>query len=303
MISAWPTQAASVSAIGDVVVAGRTPPAGFQSPTTGKLLVYTNQGTLRGEMFSSDQVQTLAYPEFFPGSSDAVFSGFAIAFAKVIRVDASGGLVFTSQGFTSIKGIAIEANGLSLGSFGDNPSVIQLNASGQYLGSIPVADAGAAIDLASDQCTLYSVLNFTLARTNICTGGPSTVLSTTLPYVSHDLRILPDGTILVASSFSMVRFAPDGTIVRTYPTPASSLALDIDGHSVWISSAAGLSKFDLNTGNITTGPIAVGIDVFGLAVYGEPRAALAAAVPTVSPIVLVLLGFALGIVGFVARVR
>jgi streptogramin lyase len=136
-----------------------------------------------------------------------------------------------------------------------------------------------AIDLASDQCTLYYIPyssgQGTISRLDICTGAVLSDFVTNLPERGRDLRILPDGGILAVFRRRMVRFRPDGTIAKEYDAPKDddlrSVALDRDPAYVWIG-ASGLWRIELATGRIVER-----VPVYGapqrISIIGEPRAA------------------------------
>lgn len=155
--------------------------------------------------------------------------------------------------------------------------------------------AFGGIDLARDGCTVFFAGSGAIARWNTCANTPAVFLEPGLDGALTALRILPDGTFLVAVIRSeggrVLRVASDGsTIIRTYPIPGNALALDVDGTSFWTNAGNFLLKVDIATGAILSETFTDFL-IEGISVVGEPRASLAASaaadVPTISPPVLV----------------
>ena len=113
------------------------------------------------------------------------------------------------------------------------------------------------VDLASDGCTLfYTSIGPNVKRYDTCT-------STQLPDfnaaplpggATHDLRILPDGGVLVASGAVIARLDASGALVQTYAAPGENtlwagLDLAADG-TFWAANyyASNIHKFDVQTG-------------------------------------------------------
>ena len=113
------------------------------------------------------------------------------------------------------------------------------------------------VDLAPDGCTLfYTSIGPSVKRYDTCT-------STQLPDfnaaplpggATHDLRILPDGGVLVSSGAVIARLDASGALVQTYAAPGENtlwagLDLAADG-TFWAANyfASNIHKFDLQTG-------------------------------------------------------
>jgi hypothetical protein len=78
------------------------------------------------------------------------------------------------------------------------------------------------------------------------------------------IRVLTDGTVLVAASSGIFRLSRTGEVIKTYGehggTPWISLSIVADSTAFWAGGAlqsggAQITKFDLNTGAVLTGPI------------------------------------------------
>ncbi|HEY0143339.1 MAG TPA: hypothetical protein VGF48_20775 [Thermoanaerobaculia bacterium] len=120
------------------------------------------------------------------------------------------------------------------------------------------------LDLAADQCTLfYTDFSLTtIRRINVCSGAPLPDLAT-LPGEVRDLRVLPDGGVLVVDvDRGLVRLNAAGVETRTYPLgqvyPYAAIALIDNGATAlyggdhYDSSGTVLGRLDLNSGVATT---------------------------------------------------
>lgn len=214
---------------------------------------------------------------------------------------------FAADG-TQLTPFTTEVAGVNYLSPGRNSGIIAANVSGEIY--VFAADgtlisfrdftnsprAFGGVDLASDRCTLFFGGSGAIARWDTCMNAPAVFLEPGLDGDLNALRILPDGTFLVAvihDSWRILHVASDGsTIIRTYPIPGNALALDIDGTSFWTNAGNFLLKVDIATGTILSETFTDFL-IEGISVVGEPRAALAAGaaanVPTISPPVVVCL--------------
>jgi hypothetical protein len=115
------------------------------------------------------------------------------------------------------------------------------------------------LDLAADDCTLfYTSVGPNVKRFDVCTGVQLTNFNTTaLPGAfTHDLRVLPDGGVLVANDTVITRLNASGAVVRTYQGPPESTlwaGLDLAGDGTfWVVNyyTSNIYRFDLATGQI-----------------------------------------------------
>jgi len=300
--------ATAVTAVGDVVVAGTTQFIPTATSPVGKVFVFDHQGLPKGELLSRGS--QFSNPVFVPGSSD-----FYVSFNNYVdRIRADGTLVFESQPFgIGLSGLAVTASGLLYASSSEGPGIMRFDPSGAYLGTISNDHASESIDLAADQCTLFYVGNFRVGKMNVCTQQVFPPL-VALPSLAGDIRILPDGSILVTTFGPMRRYSQTGILLATYGSNVVGVGLDLDPRFAWIISGVlkpsvtefTLSRIDLASGNAVTGPVTIGSTQIGdflprgLAVYGEPRAALAVAIPLLGVRELALLAIALAALGLLA---
>ena len=136
------------------------------------------------------------------------------------------------------------------------------------------------IDLAADQCTMfYTSEGSSIKRFNTCTNQQGTDFATGLPAPCYALRLLADGTVLVACARAVQHVDTTGAVVKTY-TPAEpisgqlfALNVDPDGTSFWTADLAnngGIFRFDIASGTeIKHFASGAPVDVAGLAVFGE----------------------------------
>jgi hypothetical protein len=115
------------------------------------------------------------------------------------------------------------------------------------------------IDLAPDGCTLfYTSWGPNVKRFNVCTGlQRSNFNRAPLPGAEgHDLRVLPDGGVLVSSGEVIARLNSSGSLVRTYSIPGEWrpwTGLDLVGDGTfWAGNyeSSNVYRFDLATGNV-----------------------------------------------------
>lgn len=196
------------------------------------------------------------------------------------------------------------AGGGYSGGSGGGP-IWEFDSSGILLNTFTVAGddgAPAYLDLAADQETLYYTSSGTsVERYNVSSRLQLSDFTTNLTaasiYFAYDLRILPDGSVLVGGGGqSVARFDASGNLSQTYSVASASgdfdvLALDPDGASFWVSTdfnPSFLYRFDLATGtNLVQLPTFLpGGDGSSaangsFAIFGEPRAA-APALPVMS---------------------
>lgn len=116
------------------------------------------------------------------------------------------------------------------------------------------------IDLAPDGCTMfYTSWGPNVKRYDVCANAQLANFNRApVPGgTAHDLRVLPDGGVLVASGQVIVRLDASGAQVQTYGIPEPSLwaGLDLVGDGTfWAGNyqSSDLVRFDLATGAVRT---------------------------------------------------
>ncbi len=111
------------------------------------------------------------------------------------------------------------------------------------------------IDLAPDQCTIYyTSQGASVLRYNVCTKQQLSPFATGLN-TALAVKILPDGSVLVADKQDIVRFDSAGRKIMTYNASGEScwvgLALDSDNASFWATDycSSDVVQFNINSGN------------------------------------------------------
>jgi outer membrane protein assembly factor BamB len=156
------------------------------------------------------------------------------------------------------------------------------------------------IELSGDGCTAIYTIMGTLVRWNTCTNDDPAVFGPSHGTFSGGLRLLPDGTYLLALfNQRIVHLTSESTVIRTYNIPASAIALDPDGTSFWADAQGSLLRIDIATGTVRSQTF-TGAPIFYLSVVGEPRTGLPAhgaeAIPILTHTMLALLVIAIAIV-------
>ena len=262
---------------GDVVVTTGSLPS--------RVLVYRSDGTFKRELASHDRSffrETLFHRGllYVPGNS-------------FVNVFDRNGVPVAGFGAPALVYLAPAADG----------SILASNGSGELFRYDPdgtlrwerntvmlLEPPALGIDLAPDQCSLFANVGNTVVYWDVCQDtswhqvGPRLSAPT-----GTALRLLSDGSFLMAYRTNVTLFDSSGATVRTYNIPGWSLALDSDRTSFWVGAGGSLLKVDIQTGAILLN-IAVGEPVDFLSVVDEPRAALqTSAIPTLHPAALALL--------------
>ena len=115
------------------------------------------------------------------------------------------------------------------------------------------------IDIAADGCTVfYTSIGPNVKRYNTCTRQQLPDFNTApLPGgVTHDVRILPDGGVIVSSGEVVARLNASGALVQTYSVPGEQslwAGLDLGGDGTfWAANyeTSNIYRFDLATGAV-----------------------------------------------------
>jgi outer membrane protein assembly factor BamB len=115
------------------------------------------------------------------------------------------------------------------------------------------------VDLAPDGCTLfYTSYGPNVKRFDVCAGVqlPNFNVAPVPGGVAHDLRVLPDGGVLVSTGEVISRLDPTGTVVQTYRGPVEStywVGLDLVGDGTfWAVNyfSSNVRRFDLASGDL-----------------------------------------------------
>jgi len=137
------------------------------------------------------------------------------------------------------------------------------------------------LDLAGDQCTVYYTLGTaSIKRFNVCTNQQQQDFNLTALAGSNaeEIRIRPNGEVLVADGASVIRLDAKGNQTQTYGSTLRvsfySLALDPDGTSFWTGDKSGtVYRFDIDSGKLLTQFSTQLGTTDGISLFGEIRAA------------------------------
>jgi hypothetical protein len=151
-----------------------------------------------------------------------------------------------------------------VGQAGCSASILKFGPTWAPLAAYPVLPdrMGAFwIDLAADRCTMfYTSWGANVKRFNVCTGTQLPDFNaTSLPGAeNHDLRVLADGGVLVASGQVVARLNTEGLVVQTYEIPGEGsvwAGLDLVGDGTfWAANyeTSNLYRFHLETGDVVS---------------------------------------------------
>lgn len=142
----------------------------------------------------------------------------------------------------------------------------------------------SSIDVSADRCTVFYATVDSVERFDMCTRRS---LARFAQLYAIDVRVLPDGGVLVAGGTQMTRFDATGNVAGRFAVTTGSegigaLALDQNPSVAWIVTTFGCSsgvarvmQVNLATGSIIAGPASTSrAGGFAIAVQGEWHAAI-----------------------------
>jgi outer membrane protein assembly factor BamB len=118
------------------------------------------------------------------------------------------------------------------------------------------------MDLSADGCTMfYTSFGPNVKQFDVCTGIQLTDFNVAaLPGgIAQDVRVLPDGGVLVSSGQVIARLDASGVLIRTYEVPGEGAlwaGLDLGGDGTfWAGNyfTSNVYRFDLAAGTVLTG--------------------------------------------------
>ncbi|HEV2365584.1 MAG TPA: PEPxxWA-CTERM sorting domain-containing protein [Caulobacteraceae bacterium] len=193
---------------------------------------------------------------------------------SVTEFDKNGALVGTfASGYTNPESILFnKAQTAFVGDAGQN----HIHQVGGADITVQIQDRGTDwIDLASNQTTFYYTSEGTTVFRYDLVGGQLSPFATGLPgSTAYELRILPDGNVLVADTNFDVQLNTSGQVIDTYNFSDSgmfSLNLTPDGKDFWTGSfsTGNLYEVDLATGSVIQTIHTGSGSLYGVSVYGE----------------------------------
>lgn len=268
---------------GDLIVTG----ADYATATENVILQYSPDGTLR-RIFASSTTRAFYDP--------LVMNGRLIvpSAAEIIHFDEAGTVLGQFASIALVDFLAPTGDGRIVAASVPGSATV-MDASGAVVLTQGPGTLPGGIDVAQDHCTTYFASPRRFGTWNACTGGPPVHIGPVRPEpLGRTIRILSDGSLLIAHESDVIRVDPIGNVLRSYGIQGKALALDPDGVSFWTAYDGRITRLNIETGAvITTFQIPYGIGY--LTVIGEPRAALsgAASIPTMTTYALVLVAIAL----------
>jgi hypothetical protein len=243
---------------GDVFVALRTGEVQWRQPdgTLNTILVGTIPGKVEGMGF--DTAGDLYVSHYCADAS------FCVAGNSIERFDSSG---FPQGAFGSgyqcnPYSIVFDSGGRAyVGQADCTGNTLQFSATGAFervFTPQPENRGSAWIDLAADGCTLfYTSQGHNVKRFNVCTGAQLPNFNAALfPGVAHQLRVLDDSGVIVATDNAILRLNSSGAVVRTYDVAGEprlwyGVAAVGDG-SFWASNygSSNVYRFNLESGAV-----------------------------------------------------
>lgn len=263
------------------VLAGGVAPAWALPFNLGDIFIGRTPGIIEHRDSAGNFIENLSI-----GGSGGFVTGMAF--------DSAGNLYAT--GFSQSIVAKFDNQGNPLGNFGSGystPESIVFNSAGNvYVGNlgngIRQYDAAGTfistsfggrvdwMDLSADQQTmLYTQEGTAIHRHNVVTNVALSDFATGLGGQAFALRILPDGSVLLANGPTLLHLDSLGNVIQTYDDANVSswfaLNLDPDGVSFLSAETGGntVCRFNIATAADLGCFDAQGSDVFGLAVFGE----------------------------------
>lgn len=286
----------------------------FASIGTGQVLQYGSAGSLKDTLSTGVGGLTTGsafdsagnfYVTNFDGGSITKFTGPG---------DPHTPGVFASGISSAPESIVFDlAGNMYVGAADGTRDIRKFDSAGNLLATYDVATTARGsdwIDLAVDQKTMfYTSEGDEVKRFDVSTNTQLADFATGLPGSNaFALRLLGDGTLLVADRQVIVRLNSSGGIIQTYDTPGNdnwfALNLDPDAKSFWSGDfgTGELVKFNIATGAADLSIATGSNSLFGVSVFGEITQGGGDGGGTVpEPGVLALLG--LGMLGLLSTRR
>jgi hypothetical protein len=171
------------------------------------------------------------------------------------------------------------------------PVIYEYDPSGTLINSFQVQGGSGTggtdwVDLESDDCTLlYTGEGSAILSYNVCTHTQNPDFATGLPGPCFELRIRPNGDVMVACASEVIRLDSAGTQQQTYTIPNTgelfSMNLDPDNSTFWTGDDTTGEVFHVGIGSgnvVSSFNSSPPVGLFGLALVG----AINVATPTVT---------------------
>jgi len=248
------------SAIQTVTATANSFPIGvFVGVSGGKILQFASDGTIL-KTFNTGVAGTVADMAF-----DKAGNLYTVDFTagNVTELNLNSGTVigpFGSGYNCQPESMVFDGAGnVYVGQQGCSLALLKFDPSGKPLTSFQVATEEQGSDdlaLSADECTmLYTSEGQSILRYDVCHNQQLSPFATGLNKALN-LRILPDGGVIVADLVDIVRLNSAGQKIMTYTAPGAQclygVALDQDGKTFWADDYCSSNVFhiDLTSGNV-----------------------------------------------------
>ncbi|MHB9074249.1 MAG: PEP-CTERM sorting domain-containing protein [Desulfobaccales bacterium] len=230
--------------------------------------------------------------------------------SNITKFDNAGTVILpnpfiTNDASSHNESIVFDATGnMYIGQADGTRDVIKRDSAGNFLASYDVATQNRGsdwIELAADNKTLYYTSEgTTIFRYDTSTNTQLANFATLSGGTAFALRLLADGTLLVADGVDIKRLDSAGNVIQTYDDLSVvswfALNIDPDGTSFWSAdySSSQIFQFDIASGAVLD-HFNTPSNISGLTVFGE-RTVVVPLPPTV-----MLFGFGLAGLGIWRR--
>jgi hypothetical protein len=249
----------------------------FASVSNGQVLQFSSAGVLKDTLLTG--VSGFNTGSAFDTSGNLYVTNFSgSSVSKLAGPSDPHTATLFGSGYATPESIVFNAAGeVYVGNLSNG--IRHYDAAGNFLGSVIGSTRVDWMDLSADQHTmLYTQEGTAIHTVNLLTGvaGPDFV-SGIAGGEAFALRILSDGSVLLADDEMVRRFNSSGTQIQTYSVAGVggifSLNLNNDGTSFWTGSFENgiLYRFDIASGALlqTLNTGVGGSRLYGVSVFGE----------------------------------
>lgn len=263
------TAAASPFFVGDI----------FASTGSGNIQIYSKTGTLKDTLNNGSGGFTTG--SAFDSAGNLYLTNF---FSSTVSKFAGPGDPHTrttfGSGYSAPESIVFLANGhVLVGNTGNG--IREFDAAGNFVRTV-LNGRVDWFDVGADQDTILYTQEGNATRKASVSGGAAQATTVFANVGDFALRILQDGTVLVAADANVAHLSSTGAVLNTYDVPLVdqffALNLDPDGTSFLTGSFQNGNIYRFNiSGGSSTQTISTGCGsscLFGVSVFGEITAAV-----------------------------
>ncbi len=249
----------------------------FAGVSSGNYQVYDNSGVFKETVNAGSGFTTGCALDSAGNLFGTYFSNSLVQkFDATTHVPSSFG-----SGFATPESVAFDATGnVFVGNLG--AGIREFDSAGNFIKTV-IGGRVDWFDIAADQDTIFYTDEGTSIHRVSISSGPLSDFTTGTASHAFALRILSDGSVLLADNVNIKHYNSTGTLItQTYTTGGEgtwfSLNLDPNGTSFWAGNygTANFYRFNILSGLVEVGPINTGTgsnSLFGLCLKGELTAA------------------------------